>query len=82
MSPDKVESAQAALREAIETLAAAMPPLSPEEDAHIQLLMQRDELLRALSAARLTGDDAAIADAMQALTMFEWIHWPKGVHHP
>lgn len=67
MSPEEVESGRAALREVIEALAAAMPPLSPEDEACIQLSMRRDELLRARWAARLTQDDAAIAAAEQAL---------------
>lgn len=82
MTPEEFESARAALHEVIGTLATTMPPLSPEDEARIQRSMRRDELLRALSAAGLTRDDAAIADAQQSLTTFERIHWPEGVHHP
>jgi len=67
MTPEESEAARAALREAIEALAAIMPPFTPEEEACIQLSMRRDELLRALRAARVARDREATIAALDAL---------------
>lgn len=74
MSPEEAESAREALREAIEALAAIMPPFSPEEEARIQLSMRRDELLRALGAARIARDREATIAAGDALIKFDEEH--------
>lgn len=69
--PATDDPARAALREAIDTLAAAMPLLSPEEEAQVQRSMRRDGLLRKLSAARLAEDWWAMYAANQALQAFD-----------
>ncbi len=74
MTPEESEAACAALREAIEALAAIVPPFTPEEEARIQLSMRRDELLRALGAARVARDREATIAAGDALIKFDEEH--------
>jgi hypothetical protein len=64
---EQSEAARAALREVIEDLAAIVPPFTPEEETCIQLSMRRDELLRALHAARVARDREATIAAGDAL---------------
>lgn len=71
MSPAEYEAGLVALREALDALVAALPPLSPEDEAATQRMMRRDKLLRTLSAARLANDHAAVVAAKQALTDFD-----------
>ena len=70
MTSEESEAARAALREAIEALAAIMPPFTPEEEASIKLSMRHHELLLALGDAQASRDKEATIAAGDALIKF------------
>ncbi len=71
MTDDEMQSARLALGQMIGEIAATLPPLSPEDEAWIQRVLRRDELVRERYRARMAGDREGLIAAVEALIAFD-----------
>jgi len=74
MTDDEMQSARLALGHMIGEIAATLPPLAPEDEAWIQRVLRRDELVRARYRARVAGDREGLIAAVEALIAFDEEH--------